>query len=270
MANVLDDASDAGGDLFAHSVPRAPTRVESTTHADNQSGAKAITREAPTSGSTGWGKGPIRVDGRKYRYDVARGKSVAPLPFGASKADRMDASEAGNLLHDIHVMYGIDKVEEARLVAFDNALFFEHTINGASLLQPGRGQLTVAGMQFDIQPLKTKLGVEQRRFFRAYADDIAANNKFVLDSYDVYDPESVEKCGYLHQLAAVRGLQKYPHLVHDSSDAGSSLSYDERSAIANSKRVVLESTVNQADSWLAPRTIGARAGSDTSSRIGGS
>jgi hypothetical protein len=182
----------------------------------------------------------------------------------------MSAKEAGDALEAIHSMYGISRESEARLVAFDKALFFEHSINGASLLQPGRGELIVDGVSFDITPFKEKLGVDQRRFFRAFADDIADVNKEVLAAYDVYDPESVEKVGFIRQIAAIRGLQKYPHLIHDSSDAASSLTYDEHAAVANSKRVVLESTVNQADSWLAPRTMGARAVEAPPARMGGS
>jgi hypothetical protein len=232
---------------------------------------RAMERDAPVSTTVGWGRGPIPIDRRKYRYDILRGRSSPALPFTASRADRMDPEEAGSVLHRIHQMYGIDRAEEARLVAFDKALFFEHTINGASLLQPGRGYLTVDGVQFDVLPFKRLLGVEQRRFFRAFADDILAVNREVLDSYDAYDPVSSEKVGQLHQLSAERGLQKFPYLVHDSSDAALMLTYDERAAVMNSKRIVLESTVNQADSLLAARMVGSKSLSESGAQmIGGS
>jgi len=252
-------AEELGGELFQTQAARAAVSaggnggVTSGVPSRGKSPLGPIERTAPVAVGTGWGKGPVPVDTRKFRYDVLRGRSTAPLSFSASKADRMDAAEAGELLHKIHTMFGIERAEEQRILAFDKALFFEHTINGASLMQPGRGSLTVDGMQFDIQPIKRMLGVDQRRFFRAYADNVAEVNREVLESYDMYDPVSAEKVGQIHQLAAERGLQKFPHLVHDSSDACSALTYDERVAIMASKRVVLESTFNQADAMMADR-----------------
>jgi len=221
----------------------SPRRPEST---------QGIVRD--TVGSTrGWGKGAVEPDKRKFRYDVTRARSSPTVRFGASKADRMDATAAGDLLHQIHEMFGIDKEDESRILAFDKALWFEHTINGASLLQPGRGVLTVGGMSFDIAPVKVLLGEEQRRFFRAYADDIADANREVLRDYDMYDAETVEKVGQLRQVAVERGLQRYPHLAHDSSDASVAISMEERIAIMQSKRLVIP-TVNQVDALPAARS----------------
>jgi len=269
-----DDAmTEIGGDMFARgaaaatqgaaavgakpgpSVPRSASGSPSS--AVGGTPLRAMERSAAPISGAGWGRGPIPVDKRKFRYDVLRGRSSPALSFAASKVDRMDAVEAGDMLHRLHEMFGIAQEEEARILAFDRALFFEHTINGASLLQPGRGTLTVAGVGFDIGPIKTMLGVDQRRFFRAFADDIAAMNREILELYDVYDPESVEKVGQLNQLAAERGLQKFPYLVHDSSDAGLALSYDERVALMASKRVVLDATVNQTDQIHSARSLGA-------------
>jgi hypothetical protein len=170
----------------------------------------------------------------------------------------MDASDAGGVLDRIHRIYGIDREGEDVIAAFDKALFFEHTINGASLLQPGRGLLSVGSSSFELATVKDLLGVDQRRFFRAYADEIADVNREVLASYDPYDPVAAEKYGQLVQVAVVRGLQKYPHLAHDSSDAGLRLSVEERVALMNSKRSVLTSTVNNADkiSVRAPADAG--------------
>jgi len=252
-------AEELGGELFTTSAARAAVGAGGNGGnggagvARGKSPLGPLERAAPAPVGTGWGKGPIPVDKRKFRYDVLRGRSTAPLSFSASKADRMDASEAGDVLNKIHIMFGIQSAEESRILAFDKALFFEHTINGASLMQPGRGSLTVDGVQFDIQPIKRALGVDQRRFFRAFADNIADVNREVLEGFDVYDPVSVEQVGQLHQLAAERGLQKFPFLVHDSSDACNSLTYDERVAIMASKRVVLESSYNTADAMMANR-----------------
>lgn len=132
-------------------------------------------------------------------------------------------------------------------MAFDKALWFQHTVNGASMLQPGRGSLYVDGVEFDIEPVKKKLGEQQRRFFRAFADDIADTNREILDAYDPYDPVAAEKAAQIHQVAIERGLQKFPHLAHDSSDACLTLSFDERLAVIASKRSVIPSTINNVD-----------------------
>lgn len=214
-------------------------------------GAGGVTRsEARTS--RGYGRGPAPTDPRKYRYDLVRGKVMPSIPFGATKADRLDAVEAGDLLDKIHKVVGIDTEQENVLVAFDRALFFEHTINGASILQPGRGVLSVGESEFELRGVKEVLGVDVRRFFRAFADDIAEVNRDVVKNHDPHDPVSCEKFGQLMQVAIERGLQKYPHLAHDSSDAGVRLSAEERIALMNSKRVVLESTVNNVDK-ITPR-----------------
>jgi len=204
-----------------------------------------LVRDTPTE-VRGWGRGPIPRDPRKFRYDTVRARTLQAVSFTASKADRLDAQTAGDLLHQVHMMFGIEKEEESRILAFDKALWFEHTINGASLLQPGRGTLTVGGMSFDVSPIKELLGVDQRRFFRAFADDIADNNREIMKAYDMYDPISVEMVGQLRQVAIERGLQKYPHLAHDSSDACVLISMEERLAVNQSKRLVIPA-INQVD-----------------------
>lgn len=210
---------------------------------------EGVTRRAPAAAKA-YGRGAIPVDPRKFRYDRNRALALPPLPFTASRADRMDTIEAGDKLDRIHVLYGIDKESEDVLAAFDKALFFEHAVNGASLLQPGKGVLTVGESRFDLSVVKKFLGVEQRRFFRAYADEVSAVLREVLDSYDPFEPATAEMRGQIDQIAVARGLQKYPWLIHDSSDAGVRLSVEERLAVENSKREVLATTVNNADKMV--------------------
>lgn len=241
-APVVRATSAAGGGGTSPAPPVSGTPVPRGTGVS----AAGVLRSAPAAART-VGRGPVAVDPRKYKYDRIRGGTMPALGFSASKADRMDAVEAGAVLDRIHILFGIDRESEDVLVAFDKALFFEHTINGASLLQPGRGKLTVGNSSFELSMVKSLLGAEQRRFFRAFADDIADVNREVLASYDAYDPVAVEKHGQLLQVAVERGLQKYPHLAHDSSDAGVRLSVEERVAVMASKRLVLQNTANKAD-----------------------
>jgi len=248
---MADNTSEYGvDDMFraADSTGTGPPRGGRTaTVGRTPVGARSIEREAPAR-AMGFGRGPMPQDDRKFRYDIRRGAMEAiNLPFSVSKADRLDASEAGDLLHRIHQAYGIENESEGRIAVFDKALFFEHTINGASLLQPGRGIIEVAGMKLDVKFVKEMLGNNQRRFFRAYADEIAAVNQEVIDKYDPYDSISAEKYQQLRQVAAERGLQKFPSLAHDSSDAGS-LSFEERVAVIASKnRKLPGGVVNSVD-----------------------
>jgi len=260
MSYAQDTASEAGDDMF-----RSPAAAAAGAGTSRETGAEASMRgaggssafqgrkgasaleSADTSVGRGWGRGPVPVDRRKYRYDVRRGKTLPALPFSASKSDRMDAEDAGDLLDRIHAAFGINRETEDRIQAFNNALFLEHTLNGASLLQPGRGILKAGGVQFDVQIVKSVLGVDQRRFFRAYADDIAELNKKVLQEFDPMDPESAEIYGQMSQIAVERGLVKFPHLIHDSADAGVTLSNDERNALIASKRYTLRANVNNVD-----------------------
>jgi len=213
-------------------------------------GSAGLVREMETAQS-GFGRGPIEPDKRKFKYDVyrARGTQVA---FSVTRDDRMSAEQAGEMLHRIHSMLGIDKVDEHLIMAFDKALFFAHTVNSGSVLQPGRARIYVEGLagfstQFDYNNVLVLLGQDVRRFFRAFADDIMEVNKAVLAAYDPYNAVAAEQHGWITQVAVERGLQRYPYLAHDSADACISINTTERLALINSKRDVLASVVNSAD-----------------------
>jgi len=124
-------------------------------------------------------------------------------------------------------------------------------------LQAERVTIRVDSTEFDIPVIVKILGIDARRFFRAYADEISACLREVLASYDPYDFESAEMYSAIMQVAVTRGLQKYPFLIHDSSDAGVQLSVEERMALQSSKRYVIASNVNAADS--APGRVGQAA-----------
>lgn len=190
--------------------------------------------------SAGWGRGPVPVDPRKYRYDRMRALASPAVQFTATKADRLDAEEAGDVLHSIHCALGIEREDEARLAAFDAALWWQHTINGASVMQDMRGSLSVGGMEFDISDILSVIGTHRlRRFFRAYADEIVEVNRTVVEGYSPYDYVAVEKHGQLMQVAAERGLHKYPELAFDAADACTKISSDARRALAASKAHVI-------------------------------
>jgi len=180
------------------------------------------------------------------------------VEFSAEREDRMTADEAGRRLHEMHVVFGVQAEEDGFLKSFDDALFFCHTLNGGSVLVPGRSGFTVGGQLFSYKIVVDKLGVDLRRFFRAYADDVADVNKLVISEYDPYDPVKAERHAWLMQVAQEKGLQRHPHLAHDSADACTRINMTERAALIQSKREVLVSNFNSADRMrLNPRVTSA-------------
>jgi len=260
---MADNSSDIGAQQFFRSEePRATTTagttpVERAAVGSSRAGARPIlVGEEATS--RGWGRGPAPVDTRKFKYDRTRALTQAVVQFTATKADRLDADEAGDVLDRIHRRLGIDKEDESRIHAFDNALWWQHTLNGASILQPGRGALSVGGMSFDVSGMLKMIGEAQlRRFFRSYADEIAEVNREVLAGYDPYDPVAAEKHGQLMQVAVARGMHKFPEYAFDSADACVHMSIDARRAVLASKAFVIP-RVNNVDRMPASVPGGAQ------------
>jgi len=266
-------------DMFGKAPQREPVPSEAGDALDQSTGGGVFTKEQGARRLAG--RGRVGVDPRKFRYDVVRGRGAA-LPFAVSRDDRMDAQEAGQMLHDLHVMCGLEAANESVLSAFDAALFFCHTVNGGSVLNPGRSRFFVrlkdgefdgtrlgdaVTEEFDFAKVRDKLGDAMRRFFRAYADEVTEVNKRVLRDYDPYDPVSHEQWGWLMEVAHDRGLSRYPYLAHDSADACLSLSTVERQALRTSKALVIGGTPNSADRMQPKGAVRSADGFDSS--VGG-
>jgi len=251
-----EPSGESAPDLYAGSVGKAAL-------GGNGQGRRGIVlqAEAPV---TAIGKGPIPYDSRKFRYDMYRA-SATKVAFAVSRDDRMSAEEAGQKLNELHVMFGIEREEEHILKAFDDALFFYHTLNSASVLQPGRGKVWILNRPFDMAEVNTKLGIDSRRFYRAFADEIKEVNRAVLADYDPYDHVKAEKHGWLMQVALERGIHRYPYLAHDSADACVDIKIAERIAISNSKRMVIGSTINAVDRADANSRVNSARGYDSTS-----
>lgn len=198
------------------------------------------------SGGTRLGKIKPAFDRRKFRYDVLQALKDPEIPWHVVKSDRLEAEEAGDRLHHIHKMYGIERENPNIVKAFDNALFFCHTVNSGSVLQPDRSWLIVRGDKFSFGPVITYLGTDLRRFFRSFATEIMEVNKKILADYDPYNPTNAEKHDWLLEVAMDRGLMRFPYLAHDSSDK-CSLTPVERAAVSSSKTSVFGSIINAAD-----------------------
>lgn len=257
---VRDDPIESAddNDSSVEQIPSRPSQPKS-----GPVGGRGVFRREEKPGVLK-GRAPVGHDPRKFRYDVTRGKG-ANLGFSTSRDDRMSAIEAGEMLDRIHVALGLARASEGILRAIDEAIFFSHTINGASVLGPGRAKLSVPGMteEFSFSVVRDILGVDHRRFFRAFADDTKDVNKKVLAEYDAYDHVKAERWGWLQQVAYERGLHRYPYLAHDSADACIDLAPAERAALAASLVLVVGSTNNSADRLKANNRVASADGFDS-------
>jgi len=227
-------ATGAGGQPEPDGSRQGSPGMATSIRAESHAGVVRAVAAAPTIARS---KNAIGRDPRKLRYDpyAARLSSSGKLNFEASKEDRLDPETAGELLHRVHVQCGIDREDDDVIFAFDNALWFSHTLNGGSMFQDGDAKLRFAGYTATYDNIKKVLGSSPRRFFRAYADEIREANKTVLATFDPQDPVSFTQHGQLIEVASKRGLLKFPDLAHDSADACLSLTETERAAIEASK-----------------------------------
>lgn len=259
MASTSHDVEDAQSDFYGGNslnVDSSASQGFGRTTGTGASGAveggtgyasrAGLTRAAPTE-ALGYGRGPRGVDPRRYRYDRVRAATMPKIEIQVNRVDRLTAEEAGAMLHRVHEIFQLETQTENVIAAFDRALWLDHALNGASQMQPGRGVLVVGDTSFDTMDIRSVLGVDLRRFFRAFADDVADELRRVLKEHDPYDHASEDLVGQIRQIAAERGLQKYPHLIHDSSDACVSISLEERTAVMQSKTTVLTDVVNAVD-----------------------
>lgn len=184
---------------------------------------------------------PYRADPRKYDRDAMAAR-LRDFKVIVTRDDRMPVLEAKAALDRLRERARVYEEENAVEAAarHDAALWFCHTVNGASTLNPGRSTFgatdTLGG--FSYGDVMRQLGPDARRFFRAYADDITEVNRKVLADLDLNDPASVENYGWLLEVAATRGISKYPYLAHDSADACLYLNTSERAAVIASKKYV--------------------------------
>lgn len=238
--SAMDDPFDAG----------APGKAaKSSGKTASPPGTTGFSRTLNTSAMTG--SNPSALDQRLFgKLDVAEGFKNC-TKYAVTRDDRMSADEAWRTTKRILATYDLASAEPGVIMTFLRALFAYHTFNSGSTLQPGRGQIHCAGSVFDYYHIIQLLGNDMRRYFRAYADEIKNENLRILRNYDPRDPVSKEHRDWLEQVAVDRGLQRFMHLAHDSSDACSNLSITERAAIASSKRAVLSSGINTADSVRA-------------------
>lgn len=202
-------------------------------------------------------KGRVKpVDTRRFKFDVIRGRATAP-GFEVTKDDRMSPQEGGQMLDQIHTTFGLAGKSAGDIFAFNQALFINHAINGGSTIAPGRAFFYVDGYTaFSTAKVRDILGVNNRRFWRCFADAIKDAIKSFMSNYDPFNLVQDEIFNMIVSVARSRGIARYPHLCHDSADACLEVDAAEAAAVASSKQFVLSSSMhNNADTLKQVRPL---------------
>lgn len=222
-------------------------------------------REAPSEGGGGFtrrvdtqrriGRANLHPGGRSrlFDYDRTAGVARAELRAEVEKTDRMSVEEARRRLNELHDMYGVAREEENLLYDFDHALFLCYAINGSSQAAPTervRFYVHVArqgASAFDYDLVRKHLGVDFRRFFRAFANEVVDACHHAYHNCDFSDPTQVELRDLMIQLADDRNISRFPWLIADSCDAATNISATQRAAVMRSKQTVISNSNNVVD-----------------------
>jgi len=196
------------------------------------------------------GKAISDCDPAMYPFNVVAG-SRSGNSIVVGRDDRMSPKEANSKLFLILESFGLEAEPHEFCFDFTQALFVSHALNGASMIGPGRAVFHVGGSPFSYGTVIKVLGPDSRRFFRAYADDIAKAISKVLERYDPSDHDSVRMCGQIRSIAVAKHLTQFPYLIHDSADACVKLSPAEFAAVNKSKDHVLGDGKNAIDELTA-------------------
>lgn len=207
-------------------------------------------------------------DPRKLKFDVYAATAAQSVPWRVDKSDRMPAREAGHVMNELMRSFGLVSEEPGVILAFQRALFFSVAINSSSVLVQDRTDFYVENTKFSLFDIISKLGVDARRFFRAFADEIRAVVRLVLADFANGDYDAIERRELVLAVATDRGLFRHPDLVADVSDACSGLEPTERVAISSSKVSVLRSRFDAADRLTTnSRTFSAENYDSTNAEI---
>lgn len=231
------------------------TRDPGTAHPEQVEGRSEFTREVVENHRVGRLGLPKGRGKRLWGYDRAQGAANATLRGGCDKADRLSVEEAARLLQTIHSAFAVDRQMEGFLYDFDHSMFICYTLNGGSQFTPSNrvkfyvGRPTESGYEhsFSFATVHSILGVDFRRFFRTFADDVIDACRQVIEHCDYEDAEMVEKRQQLILLAQARNISRYPHLCADCADAAVDIGGNEYHAVLKSKATVIAGAVNSVD-----------------------
>jgi len=195
-----------------------------------------------------------------------------PVPYWTTTDFVMDAKQAAQVTDALIRNTGLSKESDGVQKAFVDAMLLCLAKNSSSQQQPGRAEFVVETTRFNLfSDVIEVLGADARRYFRAYADitrDILLSLQAKIKAGLTDDSEeSVQTYLFLQRdwndvmrVANERGLARVPHLIHDSAEACTGLTVQERAFLAASKRSVIATiTSNYLDNPVLARNKGGGA-----------
>jgi hypothetical protein len=189
---------------------------------------------------------------RKFPYNREQAL-IDDYTFGASFDKSLMDAEALTAIRTLLTRNGLQAELDGVQRGFIDGMFLAHTKNSASVLMPGRAEFWVEGggrkrVYNYFNDVVEPLGDNVRRFFRAYADEVRAVNRRVLAEAALgTNLDMVEHGKHIMQVAASRGLRRFPDLCHDTSDHCRNLSVTEFDSIRASSSGIFASQENGAD-----------------------
>jgi len=193
-------------------------------------------------------RGMRRTGARLFSYDRTRGLAQAGFQYAVTKSDRMSEFDAAAMLSRIHAAYHLFHLQEEQYFDFDNALFICYALNGASQLLPSdRVTFAVGTSEFDFKTVHSVVGVDLRRFFRAYANSVVESCRRLYYHFDLTNEDHIYARELMIQLADDRNVSRAPWLVADCAEAATNLDSTERAIVAVSKQTVIGGTANSVD-----------------------
>lgn len=248
LAGVYDAMASTSKNLFAN--PSSDTGDFDTTAPSTRGGGNgpsAYVDRADVDAT--WGPSSFGRVAKLLPFDTAAAYQDRPVGFSATYNKVMPAKDASAMVSALIRRCGaVGQVESVQL-ALVNAILLSHAKNSGSVIQPSRAVFKVNGgreLNF-YEDVITVLGDDARRFFRAFADQTREVVRERITGYRAGDTNYDEDYRDIMMVAKQRGLDRYPDLIADSSEACSNLTRVESDAIGASKMSILSRTDNMAD-----------------------
>lgn len=201
-------------------------------------------------------RGPFGRPKRGYdrrllpNVDVTRGLATMSKEVEVVAEASMSKDDAGALNMRVLDVWGATRFLEGEIMTLMDALYHSVTVNGTSTVMPGRSVIRFNGGEFSMRAAVQEFGNDFRRWGRASADAIRDANERTMTAL----PDDVlmwDRKQDLLRVAVQRGMQRYPTLCFDTADFCTGLTVPEHLAIAESKKLILASTTNYADTAKA-------------------
>lgn len=226
--------------------------------------AEGLTREAPRLQKKIGVPTRVGRTSHRFAYDRTAGAIGAAVDYVIVRAAIMSLVDAKARLTRIHMLFQIERESDANLYSFDNALFLCYAMNGGSQLGPASrmkfgfiNARTDQHEEFMYSTVVDEMGVDLRRFFRAYANEVVDSCRRAYNADTSASEEAYQLKMEMKSIAVKRGVSRCPWLIADVSADATNLTSEELAVAIQSSSLVIGSSVNSVDK-VGVRTIRSR------------